>query len=343
MIVDDHVSGDYPNNNNSPFATLSAGEQKWGALQDIHDSDWFQVKLKAGKTYSFIINGDATIEETITLRTSGGTIVAGTDAFGATATDTFSYTTASDESYFLVTQDWGRNDVGEYWVRYTELDDTVTPPDQTSATSGNDVIIGTSGSDTVAALAGSDLVSGNAGADILYGNQGLDTVYGGSGHDTIYLGQNGGLATVNPAVPVSLPRSGIEYGYGEDGNDIIYGNVGSDVVSGGTGNDVLFGGQEDDTLAGGDGNDTMFGNLDDDLLFGGKGADVYVWHQSNGGQDTIGDFSTTEGDRIDINNNLSITVGTDTSGNVVIYSAISDASLTVIGSVGSATIYDVLI
>ncbi|MEZ8544565.1 retention module-containing protein [Vibrio splendidus] len=72
-------------------------------------------------------------------------------------------------------------------------------------------------------------------------------------------------------------------------------------LTGGTGNDRLVGGSGDDTLVGGDGNDTLIGGGGSDILTGGDGMDSFVWlNIEDGVEDTITDFSLSEGDQIDL-------------------------------------------
>ncbi|PTO52282.1 hypothetical protein CWN94_18040 [Vibrio splendidus] len=72
-------------------------------------------------------------------------------------------------------------------------------------------------------------------------------------------------------------------------------------LTGGTGNDRLEGGAGDDTLVGGDGNDTLIGGGGSDILTGGNGMDSFVWlNIEDGVEDTITDFSLSEGDQIDL-------------------------------------------
>ncbi|MBY7732207.1 retention module-containing protein [Vibrio splendidus] len=72
-------------------------------------------------------------------------------------------------------------------------------------------------------------------------------------------------------------------------------------LTGGSGNDRLEGGTGDDTLVGGDGNDTLIGGGGSDILTGGDGMDSFVWlNIEDGVEDTITDFSLSEGDQIDL-------------------------------------------
>jgi Ca2+-binding RTX toxin-like protein len=78
-----------------------------------------------------------------------------------------------------------------------------------------------------------------------------------------------------------------------------------DVLNGQGGNDILSGLSGNDTLRGGDGDDSLSGGFGNDRLSGGRGADGFIFGDdfivftfSNIGQDTIGDFSAAEGDRI---------------------------------------------
>ena len=54
-----------------------------------------------------------------------------------------------------------------------------------------------------------------------------------------------------------------------------------------------------DTIVGGDGDDTLKGGTSDDTMTGGGGADTFVFDEESG-NDTITDFSSTDGDRINL-------------------------------------------
>ena len=76
---------------------------------------------------------------------------------------------------------------------------------------------------------------------------------------------------------------------GRGGRDILRGRQGSDRLRGGQGSDDLYGGQGDDICNGGRGSDSMSG---------GEGRDIFVISR---GTDLIRDFSTIQGDIIQIN------------------------------------------
>jgi len=84
---------------------------------------------------------------------------------------------------------------------------------------------------------------------------------------------------------------------GLEGADRIYGHIGIDFLFGGAGNDRLYGGNGNDFLDAGDGNDQ---------LWGGNGADIFVF--ANGtGKTQIRDFSTAQGDLIEVSGLSGIT------------------------------------
>ena len=125
---------------------------------------------------------------------------------------------------------------------------------------------------------------------------------------------------MTPVPPVSHPKDFVLIGKGKadklsggDGNDTLDGLGGSDVLSGGHGNDILAGGAGNDRLLGGTGNDrllggtgadTLVGGAGKDSLRGGPGADAFVFRSAaqstKGSPDTILDFSSRQGDRIDL-------------------------------------------
>lgn len=119
---------------------------------------------------------------------------------------------------------------------------------------------------------------------------GNDSVAGGTGNDTMF---------------------------GRAGNDVLLGDAGNDVLDGGVDNDGLLGGAGSDSLFGGDGNDRLAGGDGSDVLRGDGGADTFVlWR--NSGSDVIGDFRTTDVDRIDVTDLEVSWADLDTNGNTAL-------------------------
>ncbi|MBC3345909.1 metalloprotease, partial [Pseudomonas sp. SWRI196] len=83
------------------------------------------------------------------------------------------------------------------------------------------------------------------------------------------------------------------------------GNALGNVLTGNTGNNVLNGGAGNDKLNGGAGNDMLIGGTGADVLTGGTGADRFVFNALNelgkgSARDVINDFSSIQGDKIDL-------------------------------------------
>ncbi|MEZ8238406.1 retention module-containing protein [Vibrio splendidus] len=101
------------------------------------------------------------------------------------------------------------------------------------------------------------------------------------------------LNIVSDAVDINLASE-------TDDVQLLAGANATDLTAG-SGNDRLEGGVGDDTLVGGDGNDTLIGGGGSDILTGGNGMDSFVWlNIEDGVEDTITDFSLSEGDQIDL-------------------------------------------
>ncbi|MEZ8319269.1 cadherin-like domain-containing protein, partial [Vibrio splendidus] len=101
------------------------------------------------------------------------------------------------------------------------------------------------------------------------------------------------LNIVSDAVDINLASE-------TDDVQLLAGANATDLTAG-SGNDRLEGGAGDDTLVGGDGNDTLIGGGGSDILTGGDGMDSFVWlNIEDGVEDTITDFSLSEGDQIDL-------------------------------------------
>ena len=329
-------------------STSGATTSTTGSYDFTDDEDLIEVSISSSGSYTFDLNttGPFYDDPVMTLYSSTGGFLDFDDDSGPGLNSSLTTSLNSGTYYINTYEYWGYS--GDSW----QLDITANSVGTTTTTGTGSTVTGTSGADSlsnlfggndvVSGMAGSDFIVGGSGSEVIYGNTETDTVSGGSGDDVIYLGQNDGPATAHPELNVVRQRQGTEYGYGNGGDDTIYGNYGGDYIAGDSGDDILYGGQDDDTLAGGAGNDTLHGNRDDDLLSGGSGADQFVWHPFTGGQDTISDFDTSEGDFILVNAGFSFSIGTNSSGDVTLTSDASDDSLTLSGFTNVNTISDYL-
>ena len=153
--------------------------------------------------------------------------------------------------------------------------------------------------------AGANGLAGGEGADTLEGGTGNDTLRGGAGNDSLVGGSGRDLADYADAtgsVTVTLGRSGVL-------GAAAGGGIGGDTLSGDIEN--LRGSAFDDTLTGaafvanvidgGEGNDRIEGVGTSDTLTGGNGADIFVFGAfSTSNLGFVTDFSTAQGDRIDL-------------------------------------------
>jgi len=185
---------------------------------------------------------------------------------------------------------------------------------------GNDSLIGTdyfpnrlNGGDGNDSLIGGiidDDLNGGLGADVLNGGEGSDTADYSDAISAVTVNLNTGTATGGAGNDI---LKGIERVLGSQFNDILigsdtlsgndtfvddenyvrlYGDLGNDVLvggsdsfnqlDGGSGDDILKGGNKDDgltgglgddVLTGGKGNDYLYGSSGDDFLTGGEGSD----------------------------------------------------------------------
>ena len=121
---------------------------------------------------------------------------------------------------------------------------------------------------------------------------------------------------------------------GGGGPDVINGNQGNDWLQGAFGHDNIFGGGGADTLRGGDGHDQLTGGGGNDLLVGGGGNDTLCGGSGSdrfrlsSGRDRVVDFSSVEGDRIEIASSSSYFL--DWVNGEVLLSA-GQSSLTLVG------------
>ncbi len=148
-------------------------------------------------------------------------------------------------------------------------------------------------------------LTGNALGNLLYAGAGSNVLDGGLGSDTAsYLYAVAGV-TVSLASTAAQATGGsgsdtllnVENLTGSNFADTLTGNAGNNYLTGGTGNDILSGGA---------GNDVLTGGLGADKLTGGTGADRFDFNVltelglTSTTWDTVTDFKTSEGDKIDL-------------------------------------------
>jgi len=198
--------------------------------------------------------------------------------------------------------------------------------DRIEGGNGNDTVRGDEGNDTLYGNAGDDSLSGGDNTDILYGGDGNDTLDGGAGNDTLVGGLGNDTYRVDSQSDIVQEASGqgsdtilttVNYtlantvfvetlSAASDNGLTLTGNDQDNRVNGRAGNDTLFGGGGNDVIYAGAGNDVIHGGLGFDQLRGEAGADRFVLDtlQDSGPTqataDRILDFSSSEGDKIDL-------------------------------------------
>ena len=189
---------------------------------------------------------------------------------------------------------------------------------------GDDRLEGGEGADVLIGGEGSDTLIGGAGDDMLIGGEGDDTLTGGAGADTFVFGEDSGndtitdfdktqdkihLTTLSGTITWAQLQSKITTVTDpNDPNTVIGLKIDLSDWGGGTitltgltsVSDLTADNFVLDLIVGSDDTDDVLqGGTSDDTMTGGTGADTFVF-DADSGADTITDFSTTEGDKIDL-------------------------------------------
>jgi Ca2+-binding RTX toxin-like protein len=165
--------------------------------------------------------------------------------------------------------------------------------------------------------AGTASITGNASSNTLYAAAGNNALNGGTGTDTVSYAYASTAIKVSLALATGQITGGsgtdtltsIESLVGGSANDSLTGSALANSLSGGAGNDILSAGA---------GNDVLVGGLGGDKLTGGTGADRFDFNAlaemglSSSTWDTITDFKTSEGDKIDL---MGVDANTALTGN----------------------------
>jgi serralysin len=196
--------------------------------------------------------------------------------------------------------------------------------DASSASSGatmkasqyGSTLTGSAFSDTLLGNAGCDVINGGAGNDYIDGGVGGDRLYGGAGDDRIVYdavdyvidgGAGNDTLILNTAATVNLGSFSSSQVIG--GNAYVTGFEDVD-ASGANGGVTLIGSQYNNKMIGSAFNDIISSGGGSDSLTGGGGGDIFRFTQFTSGQiSTITDFSSAQGDKIDLSGIDAVTGG----------------------------------
>ncbi|MCA8883161.1 MAG: type I secretion C-terminal target domain-containing protein, partial [Rhodobacteraceae bacterium] len=149
-------------------------------------------------------------------------------------------------------------------------------------------------------------VDGGDGSDTLDYSQTLYAAY--SITINLATGVTTGSGTSDTFINIEnvIGRAGGDNITGNDAANKLEGRNGTDTISGAGGNDLIYGGDGSDTLSGGDGDDVLYGGNGADSMTGGNGADIFTFLSGETGTKTITDFTTGDGDALDISDLLAL-------------------------------------
>src|SRR5918993_1801564 len=182
------------------------------------------------------------------------------------------------------------------------------------------------------------------------------TINGGNGADTITASSEYVKVSAKSSDKfVIIAGNGDDTVYGSDYAELIWGDSNNTNDTSANGFDTLNGGGGSDEIHGGNGSDIISGDAGADLLYGERGGDIFkikvvsdsaatstgAWSFSTG--DWIKDFRKIDGDKLDLGGLNSaqpllqlsaagarpygVWIGTDTSGNKIVYADINGVSL----------------
>ncbi|MCE3290967.1 MAG: hypothetical protein K0R83_2979 [Caulobacter sp.] len=182
---------------------------------------------------------------------------------------------------------------------------------------GNDRMDGGDDSDTLTGGDGNDTLDGGAGSDTLTGGLGNDVyILHATDYDTVVEAADEGYDLIRSEREVTMADNveGVELTGA--GHNSVYGNALANNIQGNSGENLLQGQAGVDTINGNDGDDVIVGGIGNDLLRGGTGQDdFYVFQESVARPtletDQIYDFSTAEGDLINLSQVDAIAGGSD--------------------------------
>ena len=108
---------DAPSGSGTPYV-LREGDVFQGSVGTYYDSDWIAVRLTAGQTYTFEMDGITLGDTVLTLVDRYGSSVRYSDDAGALDHSEFTFTPAAGGTYYLVADGFSTR-TGSYQISYS--------------------------------------------------------------------------------------------------------------------------------------------------------------------------------------------------------------------------------
>jgi Ca2+-binding RTX toxin-like protein len=199
-----------------------------------------------------------------------------------------------------------------------------------------DDVHGGDGIDTFNVSTAISIYYGDAGNDVFNAVGFWNTFDGGSGRDTVsYLLQDSDPDLAGLGVEINLGSQFADTGDGRI-EDLISienakGTSYADTVVGSSVANELWGMKGNDILKGASGDDDLYGGLGSDDLYGGTGADYFIFQSIKDSvvgtnRDFIGDFTRSQGDKIDLFDIDAISGGGDSKFTFIGSNSFSDTA-----------------
>ena len=293
---------DYSSAGSGITGNLATGVVTGGAGNDTLSN----IERLYGSAYADTLTGSAAAN--IINGNNGDDIIDGGDGNdtlnGGSNSDTVSYVSASAYVTVSLTSNTATGGAGSDTLSGFENITGSAYGDSLTGDWQNNVINGGDGNDIITGLGGSDAMNGGAGDDTFVSGNASDVMDGGDGIDTLnYVADY--AVTVNLSAGTTTGNSG---NHTHSNIENVKGSIYNDTITGSSGANALRGHSGNDTLYGGDGNDTLYGEAGTDTLNGGAGADTFVFESASAfsNVDTVSDFTTGDGDAINLVDVLSL-------------------------------------
>jgi predicted extracellular nuclease len=219
---------------------------------------------------------------------------AGNDVInGGAGTDTAVFRSETGVTVSLM--ETGQQDTGEGLDTFVDVENLI-------GTAAADTLTGSDGANRLTSRGGADTLRGMGGNDVILVSENVALIDGGDGFDRLIV--TGRIAGISDEKLIGIERIEVRDGATLNLGNITATTAGVTILSTAGGGSTFTGTQAGETIKGGAGDDVLAGGLGADRVRGGAGADTFLFRSfddmADQTRDRILDFSSAEGDTIDL-------------------------------------------